>query len=279
MRYISGMLFSDSDLRARLPKSQGYVLSLRKQAIRLVLSPSDDQAIAVGASKVGGLPDLPASVEWPILNERPLSFLAQIRLDEASSFDQDALLPKTGLLSFFLESRPILASSGAEKNVAPMGLILHGASDPAMLSRAKEPSFPSASASASASSTLPIVHRASAVSFATMGSFPREMSPFMVIEGIHKSERAAYRALLEEVRQSPDADRARSSRQPADKMLGYADFDDEHQVTDGDSRLLLQLSPPSPDGALQACVSFFGQDAAIRAGNFRNARLIFNPNS
>ncbi len=53
-------------------------------------------------SKLGGSPDLEKDIEWPVdANNIPLSFVGQINLAEASKFDVDGLLPKTGLLSFF----------------------------------------------------------------------------------------------------------------------------------------------------------------------------------
>ncbi len=70
-------------------------------------------ALPVGFSKIGGRPDLPADFVWPEFEEtedtegsaecRPLAFLAQINLKDVADYDQEGLLPKTGLLSFFYE--------------------------------------------------------------------------------------------------------------------------------------------------------------------------------
>lgn len=54
-----------------------------------------------GSSKLGGVPDLPSGVEWPVYKERPLDFLLQVDLAEASPFEKAGLLPKDGLLTFF----------------------------------------------------------------------------------------------------------------------------------------------------------------------------------
>ncbi len=66
-------------------------------------------------SKIGGHPDLPKDFVWPVTTsgegcmmrvankERPLSFVCQIDLAEASKFDKDGILPKTGVLSVFYE--------------------------------------------------------------------------------------------------------------------------------------------------------------------------------
>ena len=56
--------------------------------------------LALGATKLGGHPDLPPDTAWPHSHGRPLAFVAQIRLDELPRLDDD-LLPASGLLSFF----------------------------------------------------------------------------------------------------------------------------------------------------------------------------------
>jgi len=62
---------------------------------------ADDAQIPVGASKLGGSPDVPPGFVWPYWNETPLTFIGQIRLSEVAAFDVEHVLPPTGLLSFF----------------------------------------------------------------------------------------------------------------------------------------------------------------------------------
>jgi uncharacterized protein YwqG/ankyrin repeat protein len=67
-------------------------------------APCDDCTIGLGASKLGGDPDLPRSVRWPRhgFHGRPLSFLAQIRLrDVAESSEIGTHFPSEGHLLFF----------------------------------------------------------------------------------------------------------------------------------------------------------------------------------
>lgn len=71
--------------------------------------------IPVGASKIGGCPDVPAGFVWPRFKggetvdeeradmERPLSFMAQFDMAEVSAFDTEGLLPKAGHLAFFYD--------------------------------------------------------------------------------------------------------------------------------------------------------------------------------
>jgi len=54
-------------------------------------------------SRLGGLPEMPASVEWPRSDTRPLSFLGQLALSEFRSFDAAPLLPERGRLYFFCD--------------------------------------------------------------------------------------------------------------------------------------------------------------------------------
>ncbi|KGR84574.1 YwqG family protein [Lysinibacillus odysseyi] len=57
----------------------------------------------IGSSRIGGDPDLPASVEWPVdSGGTPMTFLAQLRLSELTHQDEEALLPVKGILYFFV---------------------------------------------------------------------------------------------------------------------------------------------------------------------------------
>jgi len=65
---------------------------------QLVLEPESDQFIPIGSSKVGGNPDLLPEIEWPMWNDYPMTFIAQIHLAECPA---ELSLPKDGLISFF----------------------------------------------------------------------------------------------------------------------------------------------------------------------------------
>lgn len=67
----------------------------------------------VGASKLGGQPDVPPGFAWPRVpptpdwpewGGTPLAFLAQFRLADVTSFDTENALPHAGMLYFFYEA-------------------------------------------------------------------------------------------------------------------------------------------------------------------------------
>lgn len=59
---------------------------------------------AVGASKIGGMPDLPAGFEWPLAHGKPLAFVAQINLSDIQALDGAQALPAAGWLYFFYDA-------------------------------------------------------------------------------------------------------------------------------------------------------------------------------
>lgn len=60
--------------------------------------------LPLGCSKIGGLPDLPKGVEWPYANgdNQHFHFAAQFDFSELSKYDVDGLLPKSGMIYFFV---------------------------------------------------------------------------------------------------------------------------------------------------------------------------------
>src|SRR4051794_14632671 len=54
-----------------------------------------------GSSRLGGCPDLPDDVEWPVGESGPLTFFAQVDLAAAAGLVPDSPLPETGVLQFF----------------------------------------------------------------------------------------------------------------------------------------------------------------------------------
>jgi uncharacterized protein YwqG len=61
-------------------------------------------AAAPGVTRLGGIPDMPASLEWPRWKDRPLAFLAQIDLGTIAAAGAPDWLPAQGMLFFFYDS-------------------------------------------------------------------------------------------------------------------------------------------------------------------------------
>lgn len=62
-----------------------------------------DPALALGTTKLGGRPDLAEGSSWPNLRGAPQAFMAQLDLAELAHCDHHAVLPPSGLLSFFYD--------------------------------------------------------------------------------------------------------------------------------------------------------------------------------
>ncbi len=65
---------------------------------------------SVGATRFGGVPDVPHNFQWQYYNgkgitpaPRPLAFIAQFNCEELSQYDKENLLPDKGVLSFFYD--------------------------------------------------------------------------------------------------------------------------------------------------------------------------------
>src|SRR5262245_27789853 len=59
-----------------------------------------------GASRVGGVPDVPPGFEWPHLGAIRLSSVVQIRMSDLPAGPASELLPSAGLLSLFVAQDP-----------------------------------------------------------------------------------------------------------------------------------------------------------------------------
>src|SRR5664279_4048117 len=76
------------------------LLALVRPTIDVV--PADvDADLDAASSRIGGNPLLPPQLRWPHRDGAPLSFLAQVRLEEVAPYDVEGALPPSGLLLFF----------------------------------------------------------------------------------------------------------------------------------------------------------------------------------
>jgi len=79
--------------------------ALTKASIRLLTTPVAETTLELGASKLGGVPDLPTATSWPIWKDIPQSFIAQIRLADLHQYDVNGVLPGQGMLWFFYDAQ------------------------------------------------------------------------------------------------------------------------------------------------------------------------------
>ncbi|WP_237980920.1 YwqG family protein [Bacillus thuringiensis] len=63
--------------------------------------PKQEETVAIGSSKMGGVPDLSAAFEYPTHKGNPLQFIAQFNLNDLQNVSMNHNLPKTGMLYFF----------------------------------------------------------------------------------------------------------------------------------------------------------------------------------
>ncbi|OWA37683.1 hypothetical protein B9G55_06450 [Saccharibacillus sp. O16] len=82
-----------------LTRIAGALKDLTMLSNRITTSPFGEEEVPVGVSRIGGEPDLPAGTQWPMYEQQPLTFIAQIRLEEVPY--KPEILPQNGLLSFF----------------------------------------------------------------------------------------------------------------------------------------------------------------------------------
>jgi uncharacterized protein YwqG len=79
------------------------IMSGVKTAIHIRRERVDESRLPLGASKLGGSPDVPADFTWPLYQNKPLTFMGQFRLSEVAPYDVDRRLPDQGMLYVFYD--------------------------------------------------------------------------------------------------------------------------------------------------------------------------------
>ncbi len=95
--------YAQAILNSALPH-KAQLAQLVRPAVFARSRPVFHEKPPVGASRLGGLPDLPPGIQWPVWQGKPQSFVAQINLSELSEFSERHLLPPQGWLFFFYDS-------------------------------------------------------------------------------------------------------------------------------------------------------------------------------
>ncbi len=97
------------ELLAALRKSRfapdiGLLEPLIRPSVRLSPVIVEPGALPLGASRLGGVPDFPAGVDWPRFEGQPLNFLCQLDLAEIQALGPFDDLPDSGWLLFFYDA-------------------------------------------------------------------------------------------------------------------------------------------------------------------------------
>ena len=98
------MKLDDLITKRNLDAHRAFIVKSTARCIRLTAELTRDEKISLGASKLGGFPDLPSGFEWPACQPYPMTHVAQLNCDEVASVLPNNSLPKTGVLHFFIQT-------------------------------------------------------------------------------------------------------------------------------------------------------------------------------
>ena len=114
---------------ADLSEVEADLLWLTRDSIRLISDKTSINQLEVGASRIGGIPDLPKSLDWPKWEGHLLSFVAQLRLSDLARIQQVGITSKAEMHPrlFEFEAQPIVPreTSSVARNVLPETGILY----------------------------------------------------------------------------------------------------------------------------------------------------------
>lgn len=93
--------FEEALVQTGLQEFEPELSGTLANSIFVYTAPAPAPGLPVGASRIGGVPDLPEGIAWPAVDDEPLVFLAQFDLSQVADYDKDSLLPAEGFLYFF----------------------------------------------------------------------------------------------------------------------------------------------------------------------------------
>lgn len=104
-------------LKAALPKFCDRIMRLVLPAIGLWPQRLRADSVAT-SSRLGGMPLAPVGWQWPMEDDEPLIFLAQVNCSELRGLPGAEALPSSGLLSFFAEHDGVTACRFDARTIA-----------------------------------------------------------------------------------------------------------------------------------------------------------------
>jgi hypothetical protein len=219
--------------------------------------------LPLGASRLGGLPDLAPGTSWPEMDGVPMEFLAQLRLDELAPLDPLGRLPRAGSLVFFQNSQFVHNDMEPDAKACAVLFI----APETVLERAVPPRVEWKGEYSPHPQVAPYVFGLATVEAAAFEDLPASKSPFVA-----KSLAGAWDKLL--IQQH-------KALRPADSghhVLGYvrdSDFAGAH-VNGAKDQLLLELfSDEAADFNFGDAdtLRFLLRKDELAAGNFSKVRL------
>lgn len=143
---------------------------------KLALLEAALDAMPLGASRLGGVPDLPPGAAWPARDGVPMEFLAQLRLADLAAARVDARLPATGSLLFFYNSQ--WGTSDLHADAACCAVLHHDGPDDALV-RTAPPRVEWKSEFAEVTQVAPMIHGLAAAGFVPWEVVPGGASPYI----------------------------------------------------------------------------------------------------
>jgi uncharacterized protein (TIGR02996 family) len=100
-RDLVGLKLMSRLRKAKLTARANTLLRLGRPALTFKSARAKEAALNVGASKLGGRPDMLPEVKWPIFQTEPLAFLGQFNFSDLAASLVSRELPDSGVLSVF----------------------------------------------------------------------------------------------------------------------------------------------------------------------------------
>ncbi|HEY4243858.1 MAG TPA: YwqG family protein [Kofleriaceae bacterium] len=217
-------------------------------------------SLALGASRFGGIPDLPPGAAWPARDDVPMEFVAQVRLADVAPLD--ARWPARGSLLFFYNSQHHVTDQG----VAHCCAVLYHAGPDAELVRTPPPFIDFRGEYEDGPRRAPWIHGIASLAFTATDSAPSGPSPWLEGELLGEWQDFLY--------EHGDAWLPRVDH----RLLGYAnagDWVDAHANGTAD-QLLFQVQGDEHCftwGDVYDRLYFFITAAELAARDFSHARL------
>ncbi|HEY4241816.1 MAG TPA: YwqG family protein [Kofleriaceae bacterium] len=133
------------------------------------------EQLPLGASRFGGIPDLPPGAAWPMREDVPMEFVAQLRLVDVAPLDPLGRLPARGSLLFFYNSQWVC--SDADRNGACCAVLFHDGPDDTLV-RTPPPRIQFQGEYDREPRTTPRVHGMESLAFTATESAPASVSPW-----------------------------------------------------------------------------------------------------